>query len=136
MSAAPLSTPKSTRKPLKRSATPSLLMSTSASNSINSRGKRPRPSLNSNDDIIEPSKKKDLNKFSNGSNGSNGNGNGIGSLNGLGLEANAMRKGMYLAFIDDAFTKRNKVNIYFYFSFFFSFFQLFFFYLFRDITKE
>lgn len=104
--AAPLSKPTTSRKPLKRTATPSMSQS--------QRGKRPRPS---NDDI-EPLKKKDLNSnFLNGpgtsASASSLNGlsnNASNSINNLNSEGNAMRKGMYLAFIDDAFTKRNKVR--------------------------
>lgn len=92
---APLSKPIIRNKPLKRSSTPS--MSQSHSRTTN---KRPRPSNSStnsnNNDYEHPLKKKESYHESNGTN--------------LGGEGSSMRKGMYLAFIDDAFNKKNEVR--------------------------
>lgn len=83
--AAPLSKPVS-KRPIKRTATPAM----------SQRGKRPRPS----DDVEPPPRKKD-----------GGVAVGSGSMALLGGEVKpALRKGMYLAFIDDAFAQRQKVS--------------------------
>lgn len=93
MNAAPLSRPTTSKKPIKRTATPSMSQS--------QRGKRPRPSFG-DDPILEPLKKKEPSSSS--STFANGQTMGL-----AGVEGTAMRKGMYLAFIDDAFGKRSKV---------------------------
>jgi hypothetical protein len=95
--AAPLSKPVN-KKPIKRSATPSMLQSHQSH-----RGKRPRPSDSS--DLEPPAttiRKKDL------------PGSPLGQSSATTMLAGelkpALRKGMYLAFIDDAFSQRLKVS--------------------------
>ena len=96
--AAPLSKPVN-KKPIKRSATPSMLQSHQSH-----RGKRPRPSDSS--DLEPPAtilRKKEMLL--------GGTGQSSATTMIAGELKPSLRKGMYLAFIDDAFSQRCKVKI-------------------------